>query len=47
MVAFQAEITALVPAPASTQAPIPKISVKIPTFKSTPKENIMTWMLQV
>jgi hypothetical protein len=25
----------------------PKISVKIPTFKGAPKDNVMTWMLQV
>ena len=42
---FQAGMTALIPAPA--HAPTPKISIKIPTFKDAPKENIMTWMLQV
>ena len=43
---FQAGMTALVPAPVA-HTPTPKISVKIPAFKGAPKENIMTWMLQV
>jgi len=47
--AFQANmanLTAAIPAPA-TNVPTPKISVKIPTFKGAPKENVMLWMLQV
>ena len=44
MAAFQAGMTALVSA---AHGPSPKIFVKIPTFKEAPKENIMTWMLQV
>src|SRR5271170_3787874 len=48
--AFQANMAAMVaaiPAPAASEAPTPKISVKIPTFKGAPKENVMLWMLQV
>ena len=48
--AFQANMAAMVaaiPAPAAPGAPTPKISVKIPTFKGAPKENVMLWMLQV
>src|SRR3979490_667621 len=46
--AFQANMAAVVAAiPAAPGAPTPKISVKIPTFKGAPKENIMLWMLQV
>src|SRR3979490_626475 len=49
--AFQANMAAMVaaipPAPAAPGAPTSKISVKIPTFKGAPKENIMLWMLQV
>ena len=47
--AFQANmanLTAAIPAPAA-HVPTPKISVKIPTFKGAPKENVMLWMLQV
>jgi hypothetical protein len=44
MAAFQNGMTALVPA---VHQPSPKISIRIPTFKDTPKDNIMTWMLQV
>ena len=25
----------------------PKISVKIPTYRAAPEENVMTWMLQL
>jgi len=46
MAAFQTGMTALIPAPAAHN-PTPKIAVKIPTFKGAPKENVMTWMLQV
>ena len=44
MAAFQTGMTALVPA---VHNPSPKISVKIPAFKGAPKDNVMTWMLQV
>src|SRR5271170_4638452 len=48
--AFQTNMAAVVaaipPAPVP-EAPTPKISVKIPTFKEAPKENVMLWMLQV
>jgi hypothetical protein len=51
LAAFQANMAAMVaaipPAPAAPGAPTPKISVKIPTFKGAPKENVMLWMLQV
>ena len=47
MVAFQNGMAAMVPAAPAVHTPSPKISVKIPTFKGAPKENIMTWMLQV
>jgi hypothetical protein len=41
---FQAGMAALVPAGHNNN---PKISVKIPTFKGAPRDNVMTWMLQV
>ena len=44
MAAFKTGMTALVPA---VHNPSPKISVKIPAFKGAPKDNVMTWMLQV
>src|SRR5271154_1567647 len=45
MAAFQNGMAALVtPPPANNN---PKISVRIPTFKGAPKDNVMTWMLQV
>jgi hypothetical protein len=45
MTAFQQGMTALIPAPNNNTNS--KISVKIPTFKGAPKNNVMTWMLQV
>jgi hypothetical protein len=42
--AFQANMAAVVaaiPAAPAPGAPTPKISVKIPTFKGAPKENVM------
>ena len=33
------------PGPTVTLA-VPKISVKIPTYRAAPEENVMTWMLQ-
>ena len=49
MQAFTAALASLQPQPQAPQhaAPTPKISVKIPTFKGRPGENIMTWILQV
>ena len=48
--AFRTEMQAMVPANANAPAPaanIPKISVRIPTFKGAPKDNVIIWMLQV
>src|SRR5271170_1291359 len=45
MITFQYGITALVPAQNNNNNP--KISVRISTFKGAPKDNVMTWMLQV
>src|SRR5277367_3078805 len=45
IIAFQHGMTALVPAQNNNTNP--KISIKIPTFKGAPKDNVMTWMLQV
>jgi Retrotransposon gag protein. len=47
MVAFQNGMAAMVPAAPAAHTPSPKISVRIPMFKGAPKENIITWMLQV
>src|SRR5271168_3146900 len=47
---FQINMAAMVtaiPAAPAPGAPTPKISVKIPTFKGAPKENVMLWILQV
>ena len=42
LTAFQAGIAAVANnAPANN----PKISVRIPTFRGAPKDNVMTWML--
>src|SRR5271155_4397235 len=40
-------MAALVTPPPVNNNNNPKISVRIPTFKGAPKDNVMTWMLQV
>src|SRR5271154_4565963 len=47
MAAFQDGMAALVTPPPANNNNNPKISVRIPTFKGAPKDNVMTWMLQV
>jgi hypothetical protein len=39
-------LAALRPEEAPVGAPHPKISVKIPIYRASPEENVMTWMLQ-
>ena len=46
MQAFQDGMNILIPGPAPA-ANTPKISVKIPTFREAPKDNVIIWMLQV
>ena len=54
--AFQNAIVAAIQATLQAQVPpqqqanrlaTPKISVKIPTYRGDPKENVMIWLLQV
>ena len=47
MTAFQDGMAALVTPPPANNNNNLKISIKIPTFKGAPKDNVMTWMLQV
>ena len=47
MQTFRNGMAALIPEAPAAHAPVPKIAVKIPTFREAPKENIIIWMLQV